>query len=297
MKLEQFAGVNAGYVSSCTSATGRTPSRSIRRRARRSKSWTPTDRAPTAGGRHAQPRRADDVCTSSSAPPTWPSRSAATAIWPRASIRSARRRSATRRCRPDAHGITDDDLKRLPASLVGGPVAESSANAYEAIEKLRRDLLLDHRLRHRARVRARRARLAAPRRRVGPLPAADGSGRAPRRCSIGSRRSRSSSGSCTARFPARRASRSKALDMLVPILDEIICGAADQGIRHTIIGMAHRGRLNVLAHVLQKPYAQILAEFKDPVQTQTLRDRSRLDGRREVPRRRAHRRRRAARCS
>ena len=29
--------------------------------------------------------------------------------------------------------------------------------------------------------------------------------------------------------------------------------------------MAHRGRLNVLAHILQKPYAQILAEFKDPV--------------------------------
>ena len=30
--------------------------------------------------------------------------------------------------------------------------------------------------------------------------------------------------------------------------------------------MAHRGRLNVLAHVLSKPYVQILAEFKDPVQ-------------------------------
>ncbi len=29
--------------------------------------------------------------------------------------------------------------------------------------------------------------------------------------------------------------------------------------------MAHRGRLNVLAHILNKPYAQILAEFKDPV--------------------------------
>src|SRR6185369_9089929 len=39
---------------------------------------------------------------------------------------------------PRTHGITDDDLKRLPASLVGGPPAESSANAYEAIEKLRR---------------------------------------------------------------------------------------------------------------------------------------------------------------
>ena len=32
-----------------------------------------------------------------------------------------------------------------------------------------------------------------------------------------------------------------------------------------LIGMAHRGRLNVMAHVLNKPYAQILAEFKDPV--------------------------------
>ncbi len=59
--------------------------------------------------------------------------------------------------------------------------------------------------------------------------------------------------------------------MLVPILDEIICGAADRGTRHTIIGMAHRGRLNVLAHVLQKPYAQILAEFKDPVGSATFR--------------------------
>ena len=39
---------------------------------------------------------------------------------------------------PKTHGITDDDLKRLPASLVGGPPAESSSNAYEAIEKLRR---------------------------------------------------------------------------------------------------------------------------------------------------------------
>src|SRR5690606_36999216 len=39
---------------------------------------------------------------------------------------------------PRSHGLTDDDLRRLPASLVGGPVAETSANAYEAVEKLRR---------------------------------------------------------------------------------------------------------------------------------------------------------------
>ena len=53
--------------------------------------------------------------------------------------------------------------------------------------------------------------------------------------------------------------------MMVPILDEIIGDAAEAGVASLLIGMAHRGRLNVLAHVLQKPYAQILAEFKDPV--------------------------------
>src|SRR5262249_29424451 len=39
---------------------------------------------------------------------------------------------------PAAHGITDDDLRRLPASLVDGPAAVSCANAYEVIERLRR---------------------------------------------------------------------------------------------------------------------------------------------------------------
>jgi 2-oxoglutarate dehydrogenase E1 component len=72
-------------------------------------------------------------------------------------------------------------------------------------------------------------------------------------------------------FPGKTRFSVEGVDMLVPILDEIICGAADSGTRNTMIGMAHRGRLNVLAHVLQKPYSQILAEFKDPVSTQALR--------------------------
>jgi 2-oxoglutarate dehydrogenase E1 component len=50
-------------------------------------------------------------------------------------------------------------------------------------------------------------------------------------------------------------------DMLVPILDSIIRNAASGGSREMVIGMAHRGRLNVLAHILGKPYAAILAEF------------------------------------
>jgi 2-oxoglutarate dehydrogenase E1 component len=66
-------------------------------------------------------------------------------------------------------------------------------------------------------------------------------------------------------FPGKTRFSIEGLDLLVPVLDEIICEAAEQGLRQAFIGMAHRGRLNVMAHVLGKPYEQILAEFKDPV--------------------------------
>ncbi|MBC8159855.1 MAG: 2-oxoglutarate dehydrogenase E1 component, partial [Roseiflexaceae bacterium] len=50
-------------------------------------------------------------------------------------------------------------------------------------------------------------------------------------------------------------------DMLVPMLDSIIRNAALSGNHEIVIGMAHRGRLNVLAHTLGKSYSAILAEF------------------------------------
>jgi 2-oxoglutarate dehydrogenase E1 component len=53
------------------------------------------------------------------------------------------------------------------------------------------------------------------------------------------------------------------VDMLVPMLDAIIEIAADeQGSREVVIGMAHRGRLNVLAHTVGRPYDTIFAEFE-----------------------------------
>src|SRR5919109_1017226 len=49
--------------------------------------------------------------------------------------------------------------------------------------------------------------------------------------------------------------------MLVPMLDSIIRNTAVASTHEVVIGMAHRGRLNVLAHILGKPYAAILSEF------------------------------------
>ena len=52
------------------------------------------------------------------------------------------------------------------------------------------------------------------------------------------------------------------LDALVPMLDEAIELAAAAGAREVVMGMAHRGRLNVLAHTVGRPYESILAEFE-----------------------------------
>ncbi len=52
------------------------------------------------------------------------------------------------------------------------------------------------------------------------------------------------------------------LDMTVPMLDELIKLSAAHGGKEVVIGMAHRGRLNVLAHNLGRSYQTIFAEFE-----------------------------------
>ena len=59
----------------------------------------------------------------------------------------------------------------------------------------------------------------------------------------------------------------------IVFLDELCEQAADGGIDEAIIGMPHRGRLNVLANIVGKSYAQIFREFQgnfDPRLTQGL---------------------------
>ena len=48
----------------------------------------------------------------------------------------------------------------------------------------------------------------------------------------------------------------------IPALDSIISTSAKDGVEEVIIGMAHRGRLNVLANILGKTYEQIFTEFE-----------------------------------
>ena len=54
-------------------------------------------------------------------------------------------------------------------------------------------------------------------------------------------------------------------ESLIPLLQRLVERAARSGVVEIVIGMAHRGRLNVLANVLGKPASQIFAEFQDKV--------------------------------
>lgn len=51
----------------------------------------------------------------------------------------------------------------------------------------------------------------------------------------------------------------------IPALDMAINYAAEQSVEEVAIGMAHRGRLNVLTNILQKPYSQLFLEFNEDI--------------------------------
>ncbi len=52
------------------------------------------------------------------------------------------------------------------------------------------------------------------------------------------------------------------LDVMVPMLEETLEMLSAEGVQCAVIGMAHRGRLNVIAHVVNSPYEEILGEFE-----------------------------------
>ena len=51
-------------------------------------------------------------------------------------------------------------------------------------------------------------------------------------------------------------------ETLIPIMDTLIEGASELGAEEVVIAMAHRGRLNLMAHAMEMPYRAIMAEFQ-----------------------------------
>jgi 2-oxoglutarate dehydrogenase E1 component len=172
---------------------------------------------------------------------------------------------------PETHGITDDDLRALPATLSNSPLAETAATMFDVIEALRRVYcsttgydyahVFVPEERRWLRQAAERGRFRAPDDPIDPIALLD----------------RLTQVEVFERFlhrtfPGKTRFSIEGVDMMIPILDEVIAESAEAGIGNILIGMAHRGRLNVMAHVLNKPYAQILAEFKDPVSSKRFRE-------------------------
>lgn len=161
---------------------------------------------------------------------------------------------------PETHGIKDEDLAKLPADIVPGPVAVGKGNALAVIRELRRLYMTStgYEFEHVSNAEER-----------GWLRAAVDSGAfCPPLDPIDERKLLERLTEVEtlelflqSAFPGQTRFSLEGLGMLVPILDEIVGAAAEAGTRCMLLGMAHRGRLNVLAHTLGKPYEQLIGEF------------------------------------
>ncbi|MGH9328590.1 MAG: 2-oxoglutarate dehydrogenase E1 component [Terriglobia bacterium] len=165
---------------------------------------------------------------------------------------------------PETHGLTEAELRELPATIISGPVAQGASNALEVIGALRKIYCSHSGYDY--------AHLRAPEEREWLTRITEsGAFRPPQNpineLGILDRLTQEGvfEGFLHRTFPGKTRFSIEGLGMLIPALEEVINAAADENVRQVLIGMGHRGRLNVLAHVLNKPYAQILAEFKDPV--------------------------------
>ena len=158
------------------------------------------------------------------------------------------------------YGLTEADLLALPANVVGGPLANGAANALEAMERVRRvysgpvGYENDH-----VQAPAERAWLyeaVESERYFQGFDAATKRGLLERLTEVDSFEQ-----FIHKTFQYAKRFSIEGTDMLVPMLDEIARLGAAADIKEIVIGMAHRGRLNVLAHVMGKPYAAIVSGF------------------------------------
>ncbi len=64
------------------------------------------------------------------------------------------------------------------------------------------------------------------------------------------------------KFPGQKRFSLEGAEALIPALDAIMEKGSELGVEEFVIGMAHRGRLNVLSNILRKPYEEIFSEFE-----------------------------------
>jgi 2-oxoglutarate dehydrogenase E1 component len=259
---DQFTGVNAGYVYDLYERYTRDPGS--------------VDEATRALFQHWSPERDEEVAPSGAALQTSDAHAAIATFNLAESIRRFGHLAARLdplgitdpigdpSLHPHAHGLSNETLAKLPASLVSGPAAEGARSALEAIEKLRSIYCATsgHDYNH----------IFVPEERNWLRQAVETCQFRPPRDPINGVEllDRITQVEVFERFlhrtfPGKTRFSIEGLDMMIPVLDEIINDAAAAGVRHVMIAMAHRGRLNVLAHIMQKPYSQMLAEFKDPL--------------------------------
>src|SRR5216684_1622511 len=161
------------------------------------------------------------------------------------------------------HGISDEDLAQLPPDVVGGHAAEGARNALEAIAALR--------AMYSGTISYEFDQVKSPVERnwLRDAVGLDLYRRTPSLTSSRKLLQRLTQVEVFERYlhqayPGQKRFSLEGTDVLVPMLDEIIHGSVESGTNEVVIGMAHRGRLNVLAHVLEKPYVTILTEFGHP---------------------------------
>ena len=288
---DQFSGANAGYVYELFERYQRDPSSVDEATRRAFATWTP--RGTRDHPRHLacdpQAPASPASFRPASPPSISPSRFAASDIWPRElDPLGFHDPIGDPSLAPQSHGLTTDTLKQLPASIVSGPAAAGAANAFEAIAKAAADLLFDHRPRLQPRVRAGRARVAAAGGRVGAVPPAQRSDRRQRAARP------HHAGRDVRAVPASDVPRQDALfdrgprhDGPDPRRDRARRRRRRRAARDDRDGASRppeRARAHPAEAVLADPRG---VQGSDPRQPPARR--SRLDGRREVPRRRARR--------
>lgn len=171
----------------------------------------------------------------------------------------------------ESYGLTEKALESLPSSIVSGTVSEGCSNAAESLEKLRKiySSFSGYDFQHIYYSEERRWIMNA---------AESGIFRPPLRpVDLVSVLEQLSKVEALEKFlhrvfPGKFRFSIEGIDMLVPMLNEFLLLASEEGVYHITLGMAHRGRLNVMHNVMDKPCEQSLIKFKDPVYERDFRD-------------------------